>query len=307
MLYGVAMSMIKYIQKNFTEASLGVIDRANQILEEYEEQGFDLTLRQLYYQFVARDLISNNQREYKKLGSIINDARLAGLVDWAHIVDRTRNVRSLSHWQSPSEIIESCASQFRYDLWADQKNRIEVWVEKDALIGIIERVCKELDVPYFSCRGYVSQSEIHDAATKRLIPYELNSQDTHIIHLGDHDPSGVDMSRDISDRLELFGSHASVHRIALNMSQVDKYGPPPNPTKFTDSRASGYVEQYGEDSWELDALEPRVIDALIRDKITSLTNFKTMEKAIRRQSNARKELQKVSSHWDDVTRYVADL
>ena len=154
------MPKIAYRAKRFSPDRQDKIDKANVIIAEYAAQGYELTLRQLYYQFVSRDFIANNQREYKNLGDIINDARLAGLIDWEAIVDRTRNLQSLAHWNSPASIIDACASQYRIDKWADQPYRVECWIEKDALIGVIENVCKELDIAYFSCRGYTSQSEM---------------------------------------------------------------------------------------------------------------------------------------------------
>lgn len=151
---------ICYQNKNFSQSSLSVIRQANAIIEDYESQGYDLTLRQLYYRFVSKGLIPNKDTEYKKLGSIINDARLAGLIDWNRITDRTRNLRQNSHWDSPQSIVETCSRQFQFDKWKDQKEYVEVWVEKDALVGILEQACEPLDVPYFSCRGYTSQSEM---------------------------------------------------------------------------------------------------------------------------------------------------
>lgn len=258
--------LIKYVDKKLSQANLVVVEQANQIIEEYRAQGFDLTLRQLYYQFVSRALIPNQQREYKRLGSIINDARLAGLVSWEAIVDRTRNLQALSHWDGPRQIVEACATQFRLDKWATQDYRVEVWIEKDALTGVIEGACNELQVPYFSCRGYTSQSEMW-AAAMRLKRYRRDGQQPVIIHLGDHDPSGIDMTRDIDDRIKLFMGGAKVNRIALNMDQVEKYQPPPNPAKLTDSRCEGYMRIHGDESWELDALDPKVIDSLIRKTV----------------------------------------
>lgn len=158
------MPKIKYQDMNLGPAKLALVEQANAIIGEYRAQGFDLTLRQLYYQFVARDLLANRLQEYKRLGDVINDGRLAGLIDWDAIVDRTRFVRSLAHWNDPADIVNGAAQQFRVDLWATQPNRVEVWIEKDALVGVIEGVCQELDVPFFSCRGYTSQSEMWAAA-----------------------------------------------------------------------------------------------------------------------------------------------
>ncbi len=296
------MAKILYVEHKFRSDALETIEKANAILIEYAEQGYDLTLRQLYYQFVSRGFIANNQREYKALGSIINDARLAGLVDWDHIVDRTRNIRGNNHWKAPSSIIESCAQQFQYDKWADQETRCEVWIEKDALIGVIERACRKLDVSFYSCRGYVSQSEIHEAAVERLTAFEEAGQEVHIFHLGDHDPSGIDMSRDIQDRLRIFGCRAELHRLALNMPQVERYNPPPNPAKLTDSRSTSYVRNFGSESWELDALEPRVLDALITKHVEALIDNVKMEAAQEREDEARRQLQAVADRWPTITK-----
>jgi hypothetical protein len=255
----------QFIEKNFADASRLVIIQANEIIDAYRAQGYVLTLRQLYYQFVARDLIANTQQSYKRLGSIVNDARLAGLIDWDAIEDRTRNLEQNAHWSSPADGIQALRNQYRIDMWSNQERRVEVWIEKEALIGVIEPVCKELDVAYFACRGYVSQSEQWRAYRRHQ-----GQQDTVILHLGDHDPSGIDMTRDNQDRLTLMGGHgpSEVVRIALNMDQVEEFNPPPNPAKTTDSRFEGYVVQYGEESWELDALEPQFMDRLIREHVS---------------------------------------
>lgn len=227
--------------KKFTRQKMEIIDAANEILEEYEDQGYTLTLRQLYYQFVARDYIENTNKSYNNLGVAISEARLAGLIDWNHLIDRTRNLQTLQHFENAEEAIQDVAGWFHIDLWERQRYRPEVWIEKDALVGVIEGVCDSLDVPYFSCRGYTSQSEMWRAA-QRLLNWQIMGYRTYIIHLGDHDPSGMDMTRDIFDRLELFmvndgGEQPEVERIALNMNQVKKYNPPPNPAKIKDPRA----------------------------------------------------------------------
>lgn len=294
------MPKICYRQKKFNADRLDKIAKANEIIEEYRQQGFELTLRQLYYQFVSRDFIANNQREYKNLGDIINDARLAGLVDWEAIVDRTRNLQSLANWETPADIIKACANQYRVDKWAEQQYRVECWIEKDALVGVIEGVCNELDIDYFSCRGYTSQSEMWSAAM-RLREYMRSGQVPLILHLGDHDPSGKDMTRDITDRLaEFAGREVEVKRLALNMPQVEEYSPPPNPAKITDSRAEKYIEEFGQESWELDALEPAVIAQLIRDAVVEVRDEDDWDKAVAEEAKQKEQLAKVSAKWNTI-------
>lgn len=259
-----------FVGKEFRSETLDTINLANDIIVEYDALGFSLTLRQLYYQFVARGIIANKQTEYKRLGSIINDARLAGMIDWDSIEDRTRFLRTHSSWSDPGSIIRSAADSYALNPWDDQTFYPEVWVEKDALVGVIEPACNRYRVPFFACRGYISQSEQWRAG-KRYQEAMESGKIPLVIHLGDHDPSGIDMTRDNAERLSMFAcADIEVRRIALNWDQVEAYKPPPNPAKETDSRSGGYIRQFGNASWELDALEPRVIDRLIRHEIESI-------------------------------------
>lgn len=289
---------ICYKETKFRAESLRLIERVNGIIAEYQDKGYSLTLRQVYYQLVARDVIQNNERSYKNLGNLISDARMAGLIDWSAIEDRTRNIRGNTHWDNPAQIIRATIHSLRYDKWEGQDYYVEVWVEKDALVGVVGQTCATLDVNYFSCRGYVSQSEMW-AAAQRLLDKSRHSQPV-ILHLGDHDPSGIDMSRDIVDRLDLFGVSPIFKRIALNMDQIEEYGPPPNPTKITDSRATGYIDKFGYECWELDALQPEVIDKLIRKHVYEYRDIDAVEEVVRREEADRAVLRAVSRNWTEI-------
>jgi hypothetical protein len=293
---------IKYKDKNFRSESLALIARANKIISEYSAQGFDLTLRQLYYQFVSRDLIANTTKEYKRLGNVVNDARLAGLIDWDSIEDRTRNLKGLNHWSTPSEIIEACVHNFRLDKWEGQDNYIEVWIEKDALIGVIQRICNKNDVNYFSCRGYVSQSEMHGAAQR--FRRKCHGKQGVLIHLGDHDPSGKDMPRDIYARLKMFGAGVKVKRIALTMDQIEELLPPPNPAKLTDTRARDYIKKYGDNSWELDALDPSYIENIIDETIQGYVNSEILANIENCEEEAKRKIQHIANNYDEITEGV---
>lgn len=286
---------IQYVaKKKFRRATLELIDRSNRIVQEYQRQGFSMTLRQLYYQLVARDIIPNSLREYKKLSATLNNARLAGLVSWRAIEDRTRPLRGNAHWSSPKEIAESTIENYKTDKWANQAYRPEVWIEKDALVGVIQRVCNRLDVDYFSCRGYVSASAMWRAGHNRARRAINGDQKPIIIHLGDHDPSGIDMTRDIKERMSMFaGKPVIVERIALNMNQIEAYQPPPNPAKITDSRAKDYIAEFGRSSWELDALEPRVIEQLIEKAILKRRNEAKWDTAVSLELEGKKQLEKL--------------
>jgi hypothetical protein len=131
------------------------------------------------------------------------------------------------------------------------------------------------------------------AAQRLLSASKGGTRPCTIIHLGDHDPSGIDMTRDIRERMAMFGSSGcelTVRRIALNMDQIDLYSPPPNPTKLTDTRAEKYMAEFGETSWELDALEPSKLDALVDETIVKYIDAKLMKKAKKRQAEEKDEL-----------------
>lgn len=298
-----------FVDKRFTARNAAVIDQANGIIAEYQRQGFTLTLRQLYYQFVARALIPNTMQSYKRLGQIVNDGRMAGLIDWEAIEDRTRNVQRVSTWKDPESIIDACAASFRVNRWADQPAHVEVWIEKEALVGVIEPVCTEFYVPFFACRGYTSQSEQWRAGG-RLNRQHRNGKRVVVLHLGDHDPSGLDMTRDNDERLALFAGGegiVEIRRLALNMDQVRRYRPPPNPAKETDSRFGEYIKRYGDQSWELDALEPTLIDSLIRGQITDLIDHARWQAATEREDDYRRQLEGAAERWDEVLDFLFQI
>jgi len=293
----------QFVPTNFRANTLVLIEKCNVILDSYAAQGFDMTLRQLYYQLVQANEIHNNQRQYDRLGDIVNNARLAGLIDWDYIVDRTRSLRQLSTWNSPSEIISVSAEQYRVDKWEGQLYRPEVWIEKEALAGVFERVCNEMEVPYFSCRGYASITALY-STWRRFKNYLAKGQIPYILHFGDHDPSGIDMTRDITDRLIKFGLTPKLERMALNYEQVERFRPAPNFCKLSDSRANGYIAKFGLESWELDALQPDVLAAIFRTEIENLIDVSAWDSAVELEREQSAVLHKISDRFDEVVAFV---
>jgi hypothetical protein len=274
------MPRIQYERINIQRKGLALIEQINAIISDYEEAGYTLTLRQVYYQLVSRNLIPNTEGSYKNIGNLIGSGRLAGLIDWNSIEDRTRKHRTLSHWNTPAEIVQGAANQYHRDLWEGQKKYVETWVEKDALIGIVEQAAFRLDCPCFPCRGYASHSALWAAALRFK---EKEGRKCVIIYLGDHDPSGLNMPNDIKKKMALFGATVDVQRITLPMQQIQEYDPPPNTAKESDTRAAAYIAKYGSHAWELDALKPEVLDALIT-AAGSATNRTRNEKSGRGDS-----------------------
>jgi hypothetical protein len=288
----------KFKTISFRQPTLTLIENASGIIDEYHALGFTLTLRQLFYQFVSRPALglANTFDNYKKLGRVVTAARRAGLVDWDALEDRTRNVRSLPTWDEPPEIIGACANQCREDIWSSQPYRPEVWIEKDALTGVIEGVSEEFRVPWFSCRGNVSDSEMYSAG-KRFAAVIAQGQVALVLQLVDHDPTGLDMSRDVRERLAMFARQdIEVRRLALNLDQTN--GLPPNFAKESDSRFEDYVQQFGTtDCWELDALAPTVISGLVRAELESLIDRDAWASAIAAEDDNRAVLAAAARNW----------
>lgn len=249
-----------------SKSNIEMLNRINDILEEYVNDGYTLTLRQLYYQLVSRDVIPNNDKEYAKLSNILKNGRMAGIVDWSSIEDRVR-VPKLPYWvKDVKDAINDTIQQYRLDRMKGQERKVEIWVEKDALSNVLYRVSNKYHIRLMVNRGYSSVSAMYDAYNR------LNSNDV-ILYFGDHDPSGMDMIRDVRERLQEFGIDVEVRPIALTMEQISEFNPPPNPAKITDPRAKWYIEKYGKTSWELDALPPRELIRLAESAVESIIDI----------------------------------
>lgn len=299
------MAKIAFIEKHHLDkANFLRLSMINKIIEEYKESGYKLTLRQLYYQLVSRDIIENKLSEYSKLSVLITKGRMAGIVDWDAIEDRLRVPDSPSAWDSPQQILKAVANQYRKDRMNGQENHIEVWVEKDALSGVLKRVSYPFGVALMVNRGYSSTTAVHDAYGRFVEAWDAGKK-VYVLYLGDHDPSGIDMVRDIKERIRIFrgcdvedlDKEFEIQRIALTTEQVRRYNPPPNPAKFSDPRASAYVAQYGKTCWEVDALPPEVLNKLVTDAITHLIDYEKYEEVLAEEEIDKKKLKKLIDNW----------
>jgi hypothetical protein len=306
-----------------------LIRRADDILQQYYRNGagFPLTLRQLFYKLVSENTIANTPKEYDRLGQVMTDARYWGLIDWDMLIDRTRSMWDWEYFENERQAIEKAAEDFMFDCWQDQKQRVEVWIEKDAAIGTIEAVCTELRVPYGSTRGYHSTSGVKSGATRIFGFLTEGDQKLLALHLADHDPSGWDMTRDVRDRLrELvsvdlgrrflatggfgvggdalgeggawYDDNVEVRRLGLNMDQIRELDLPSQPIKTTDTRSPKYVEQFGHQGWELDALEPDYLADLIRSAVLAVRDAPAWDATMDDEDVASRNLGLAGLSWD---------
>lgn len=291
------------------ESPREAIDIANRILDEFSDEGYTLTLRQLYYQFVGQGITSENtERAYKNLGGLITKARNNGLLSWQAIEDRGRSLQGLyCHEEDDHQVVYGLESLLSLDYWKRQVTYIEVWVEKEALSNVVSKACSPLHVPHMATKGYLSASEAWRAG-QRFLRKRNEGKECVMIHLGDHDPEGIDMTRDNTDRLIKYSEGVvDVHRIALNMNQVRAYDPPPNYAKASSSRFNGYVDQFGSECWELDALKPGVIVDLIEDAIEPYIDRFIWDEVEEEENHKRHHLEILHTHWDAVKTYMDDL
>jgi len=240
------------------------------------------------YQCITRNIIPNTERSYKNLAKLVSEGRLAGMLDWGAIEDRIRQPWSPSEFASLKSLAEAALRSYRLPRWEGQDNYVELWVEKDALAGVLRPLASRFHATMCVNRGYSSQSAMYEAAGR------FNSwQDKErvLLYLGDHDPSGEDMVRDIRDRMHMFGvENLEVRKLALTREQITQYNPPPNPAKQSDPRADAYRAEHGDSSWEVDALPPEVLSQIITDVFEELIDREKMDAVVAREERDKKEL-----------------
>lgn len=261
------------------------------IVRAYQKKGLKLTNRQLYYQLVSEAIIPNSEATYKRICTFLTDARYGGKIDWDAIEDRGRTPEIHPEWDSVKDLIKSAVSSYRLPRWSDQEHYVELYSEKQAMESVLKPVADSFHIYFGANKGYSSASTMYELAQRIKSKIE-DGKKCVVLYLGDHDASGLDMVRDIRERItefllkseeevyvsppesdkegneELEGfyldedtieEYFQIVPLALNMTQIRTYNPPPNPAKLTDPRADWYIKKYGNKSWELDALKPEVL------------------------------------------------
>lgn len=284
---------------NPKEDTLEIVTMCNNIIEEYQKQDLKLTLRQLYYQFVSRDLIENTNSAYKKLGTIVANARMAGMMDWEAIEDRGRQPDTQPEYSGLTQLVRSSLHWYRLDRWRNQLYYAELWVEKAALAGVLAPLAEEFHVTLMVNKGYSSASAMYESSKR--ITRNCMGKEAVIFYLGDHDPSGQDMVRDIDERLNLFAPNVGIRikSIALTTEQVREHRPPPNPTKLTDSRAKTYIDRHGMECWEVDALDPATLQQLIRYEFEDIIDVGEMDAVKEAEEDDKRRLMEAVEGLED--------
>ena len=283
-----------------TQERILVIDR---FLNEYKGR---VTVRQLYYRLVAGGHIANNDKEYGRVQDLITKARYAGLIDWNAIEDRNREPLKAAEWQDGAHLLRSAVEDFRLNRWEMQPFYLELWVEKAALAGVLSPIAIDYHLTLMVNRGYGSASSMKESADRIRARSRASGKWTShhrpiILYIGDFDPSGEDMVRDVRERLLEFGCprELDVFKLALTKAQIEKYNPPPNPAKVTDSRAAKYIAEHGDESWEVDAIPPKELALLVRTSINAYVDKQAMTDAITREEIIKKRIRALAATFKE--------
>ena len=256
-----------------------LIPAVQKILKEYNIR---LTIRQVFYRLVATGVVQNKYTLYKSLITLLSRARKKGVIPYSAFIDRARSFVGGENfgYLTPEDVFEDAQSEYEsstetfqdsyvnFDLpeWYEQPKYVEVWLEKDALAGLFQQVTSKRRVRLAPCRGYPSLTFLYEAAQHfRIVPKD---KQITILYFGDFDVRGLDIERHITDMLSrLTIANVEVHRCGLTKEQITEHNLPPQPSKKTDTMASGWIETHGDVAWELDALDPNVLMKLIDNSI----------------------------------------
>jgi hypothetical protein len=253
-----------------------LIEVAAGILAEHHP----MTVRQVYYRLVSRQVIENTRSAYQAASKALVAARREGLIPWEQIEDRLRQPRHVPMWDGLGDFGTTAAAAYRRDIWAKQPQRLECWLEKDALSGIFADTLDPYGLTLNVGRGFDGWSSIY-AASRRF------AEGDAILHFGDFDPSGEDMVRSLRERLALLSCRPQIAKCALTYDDVQRYELPSDFTKKTDTRRAAFVAKWGDVSVELDALP---IDVL-RDRIVAEVESR-MDLAALRQVREREQAER---------------
>ncbi|MBA7500252.1 hypothetical protein ES704_03007 [subsurface metagenome] len=255
-----------------------LVYEVQQYLKECTQEGIIPTFRNVWYKLVAKQILPNLKTQYKYLSRIITDARIENIIPFEafsdperlHSVDYYLQHSFESHIEYFFESLLDNLELFSFHTWENQPNYVEVWIEKNALFEQFKQVTRKRKVTLVSCKGYPSITILSKAS--RRIKEELekrNIEKVVILYFGDYDPSGKDIPRHVCERLrEVFELDFEMNLVALTSEQIEKYNLPSVPAKTSDTRTKNFLENYGDKSVELDALDFRVLRDIIDNTIS---------------------------------------
>jgi hypothetical protein len=243
-------------------ATKAEVEARREALLDIIDDGKPMTVRQVFYQATVRGIVEKVESNYGKVQVDLAKMRRNGSLPYDWLADNTRWQRKPRSYNGVEQALQETAKFYRKNLWADADSYVEIWLEKDALAGVLLPVTAIYDVPLMVARGYASLSFLYNAAeaiNELIVP-------AYIYHLGDFDPSGVNAAEKIEETLRELAPDAEIYfeRIAVTPEQIDDWSLPTRPTKEKDTRSKKFGSTI---SVELDAIEPNVLRSLVQETI----------------------------------------
>jgi hypothetical protein len=272
------------------DASLRLIDEMYEIAETRQP----ITGRGVGYQLLCSGLIdSMSTGEMKKVYRLLKIARERGLIPWEWIVDETRELERSSSWRDPAEYVRAVRRSYRRDFWADQPLRVEVWSEKGTVRGVLAPVLEEYGVGFRVMHGFGSATSIYDVAQG------CSEAPLIVLYVGDFDPSGLYMSEhDLPGRIQKYGgAHITLKRVALLPEDLDNLPSFPASAKKKDSRYKWFTKYYGNECWELDAMDPNTLRDRVAESIIDEIEPVAWNRCERAQEAEVESLQALLDRW----------
>jgi hypothetical protein len=198
-------------------------------------------------------------------------------------------MRKRASYASLAEFLERSQALYRQAVWKTLDVRVEIWIEKDALAGVVFPMTDRWDVPLMVTRGYSSETFVYEAAQA----INRDGKKTFIDYFGDYDPSGVGIPQDVLRKLDTWTSLVTCTRVAVNPDQIVSLQLPTRPTKRTDSRAKEWIGE----SVELDVMPPNVLCSLVHAVIESHLPADHLEQIARVEHMERQTLAAIMQHW----------
>ncbi len=300
------MSRRKWV---WTQKQIDKLELVQQILNELKDY-LPVTVRQIHYQLVGKNLVENTTSNYNMLSKLVKYARIDGYIPWETIEDRVRQAYLNRGWQNQEDFLETERYNFlkgyRRELQQEQENYIEVWLEKDALTGIFQRMLNPYCIALCPARGFSSVSFLNDLRN-RILTSQEKGQQAIMLYFGDHDPSGKimldTMQVTLEDEMEV--ADINYDPIALTEKQIEQYNLPikMGSAKKTDSRYKKFSQRYGDEAVELDALSPKDLEEIIKHAIIKYIDLSKLDyhqkEAEKERSNLKDFKQKVETFIDD--------
>jgi hypothetical protein len=260
------------------------------IIRIFSDTGPPMTVRQMFYALVSSGVVDKTEKDYKRVCYHLLRLRRIGVVPYTFIADNTRWMRKPTTYNGIREVLEITKRAYRRVLWADQDAYVEVWVEKDALAGVLYGITSKWDVPLMVTRGFPSDSFLYEAA--ETLKGQASRKSAYVYYFGDHDPSGSDIAKSTERKLKEFGATFKFEVVAVLPWQIAEYNLPMRPTK-----KSSHSKSWKGGSVELDAIPVKVLREMCEWCISMHIDEEVLDRTMTIEKAERETMELIAATW----------